>query len=191
MARKRIPSPEWSCQLPRKPQPGVDRGWDARRGKSSTIQSLRRSDSKNAGRVPDTSAQAALDQYRADLRPLLQDGNSIQTEPDRALWWTYAGGQINQTLKYRLQFHHDWKIVADNFRLKIEGDSVSSTTQSLAIAHLSDDAFWNEPSTKRFICEQLPEYRLSKFQQALPESYSLEMISDYLLDIPGAVLFLQ
>ena len=145
------------------------------------------------GSIPytDASAQAALEQYRADLRPLLQDGNSIQTEPDRALWWTFAGGQINQTLKYGLQFHHDWKIVADNFRLKIEGDSVSSTTLSLAIAHLSDDAFWNAPSTKHFICEQLPEYRLSKFQQALPERYSLEMISDYLLDIPGAVLFLQ
>lgn len=145
------------------------------------------------GSIPytDASAQAALDQYRADLRPLLQDGNSIQTEPDRALWWTFAGGQINQTLKYGLQFHHDWKIVADNFRLKIEGDSVSSTTLSLAIAHLSDDAFWNDPSTKHFIFEQLPEYRLSKFQQALPESYSLEMVSDYLLDIAGAVLFLQ
>lgn len=138
------------------------------------------------------SAQAALDECRADLKPLLQNSShSIQTEPDRALWWTFAGGQINHTLKYGLQFHHDWKIVADNFRLKIEGDSVSTTTLSLAIAKMSDDAFWNEPSTKRFIFEQLPEYRLSKFQQALPESYSLEMIGDYLLTIPRAVLFLQ
>jgi Lhr-like helicase len=138
------------------------------------------------------SAQAALDECRADLKPLLQNsGHSIQTEPNRVLWWTFAGGQINHTLKYGLQFHHDWKIVADNFRLKIQGDSVSATTLSLAIAQMSNDAFWNAPSTKRFIFEQLPEYRLSKFQQALPESYSLEMIGDYLLDIPGAVLFLQ
>ncbi len=56
---------------------------------------------------------------------------------------------------------------------------------------MSNDAFWNEPSTKRFLFEQLPEYRLSKFQKTLPESYSLEMISKYLLDIPGAVLFLN
>jgi ATP-dependent Lhr-like helicase len=76
-------------------------------------------------------------------------------------------------------------------KLKIEGDSVSPTTLNLAIAHLTNDVFWNEPSTKRFIFKQLPEYRLSKFQQALPESYSLEMLSDYLLDIPGAVLFLH
>lgn len=137
----------------------------------------------------DPLAQAALDRYRADLRPILQ-GDRIQTEPDRALWWTFAGGQINHTLKYGLQFRHDWKIVTDNFRLKIEGDSVSSTIAS-AITQMSNDAFWNEPLTKRFICQKLPEYRLSKFQQALPESYYLEMISDYLLDIPGTVLFLH
>jgi len=53
-----------------------------------------------------------------------------------------------------------------------------------------DHAFWNQLSTKRFIFEQLPEYRLSKFQQALPESYSLEIIGNYLLDIPRAVTFL-
>ena len=149
---------------------------------------------RTEGSIPyiDASAQAALDECRADLKPLLQGaGHSIQTEPDRALWWTFAGGQINHTLKYGLQFHRDWKIIADNFRLKIEGDSVSPTTLSLAIAQMSDNAFWNDPSTKRFIFEQLPEYRLSKFQQALPESYSLEMISHYLLDIPGAVLYLQ
>ena len=145
------------------------------------------------GSIPylDTLAQAALDECRADLKPLLQGSPSIQTEPTRLLWWTFAGGQINHTLKYGLQFHHDWKIVADNFRLKVEGDSISPTTLSLAIAQMSSKAFWNEPSTQRFIFEQLPEYRLSKFQKVLPESYSLEMISDYLLDIPGAVLFLQ
>ncbi len=45
-------------------------------------------------------------------------------------------------------------------------------------------------SIKRCIFEQLP-YRLSKFQQALPADYSLEMVSDYLLDIPGTIRFLQ
>ncbi len=145
------------------------------------------------GSIPylDTLAQAALDEYRADLRPLLQGGHRIQIESGRALWWTFAGGKINHTLKYAIQLYHNCSIVADNFRLKIEGDSVSPTTLKLAIAQISNDAFWNEPSTKRFICQQLPEYRLSKFQQTLPESYSLEIISNYLLDIPGAVLFLN
>ena len=108
---------------------------------------------------------------------------SRQTEGGRILWWTFAGGQINYTLKYGLQFHHDWKIVSDNFKIKIEGDSLSSGTLSLAITHLSDASFWKNPSTQRFILSQLPEYRLSKFQQALPDIYSIEMISNYLLDL--------
>ncbi len=60
------------------------------------------------GSIPynDASAQAALDQYRADLRPLLQGGNSIQTEPERVLWWTFAGGQINQTVPFLLTNAH-------------------------------------------------------------------------------------
>ncbi len=53
------------------------------------------------GSIPyiDILAQAALDEYRADLRPLLQGGHSIQIESGRALWWTFAGGQINHTIK--------------------------------------------------------------------------------------------
>jgi hypothetical protein len=117
--------------------------------------------------------------------------SSIQLETDRALWWTFAGGQVNHTLKYGLQFHHDWKIISDNFKLKIEGDSVGYATLSLAIAQMSTPTFWEAPATQRFILSQLPEYRLSKFQRALPEVYSLEMVSNYLLDIPGVIKFLK
>ncbi len=139
----------------------------------------------------DSLTQSVLEEYRADLRPLLQDTYGIQVEGNRLLWWTFAGGQINHTLKYGLQFHHDWKIIADNFRLKIEGDSVSLATVSLAIERMSHAEFWQHPSTTRFIFEQLPDYRLSKFQRALPDDYALEMISSYLLDISGTVRWLQ
>ena len=140
----------------------------------------------------DAKTQAVLDEYRSDLRPLITEvQSSIQLETDRSLWWTFAGGQINHTLKYGLQFHHDWKITSDNFKLKIEGDSVGYATLSLAIAQMSTSAFWEAPATQRFILSQLPEYRLSKFQRALPEVYSLEMISNYLLDIRGVINFLK
>jgi ATP-dependent helicase Lhr and Lhr-like helicase len=72
--------------------------------------------------------------------------------------------------------------MADNFRLKIEGDSVSLATFSLAIDRMSHSAFWQHPSTTQFILDQLPDYRLSKFQRALPNPYALEMISNHLLD---------
>ncbi len=140
----------------------------------------------------DATAQTALDEYRTDLGSLLsRSERSIKIEPDRALWWTFAGGQINHTLKYGIQFQEDWKIVSDNFGLKIEGSRLSPKSLYAAIAKMSTDDFWNDSSSKHFIRSQLPEYRLSKFQIALPEDYCSEMISDYLLDIPGTVRFLQ
>jgi len=139
----------------------------------------------------DAKTQAVLDEYRSDLRPLITEvQSSIQLETNQALWWTFAGGQINHTLKYGLQFYHDWKIIADNFKLKIEGDSVGYATLSLAIAQMSEPAFWKTPAIQHFLLSHLPEYRLSKFQRALPGIYSLEMINNYLLDILGTVQFL-
>ena len=133
----------------------------------------------------DPTAQAALDEYRSDLQPLLQK-TGIQFEDDRAVWWTFAGGQINHTLKYGLQFHHDWKVVADNFKLKIEGESLGVASLNLSIEQLSNMEFWHRSTLQEYIQSQLPQYRLSKFQQALPDLYSLEMIQNYLLDIPSA-----
>jgi ATP-dependent Lhr-like helicase len=51
--------------------------------------------------------------------------------------------------------------------------------------------FWTTPSTKQFIRDKLPDYRLSKFQNALPDDYSLEMINNYLLNIPGTINFIS
>jgi hypothetical protein len=31
----------------------------------------------------------------------------------------------------------------------------------------------------------MPNYRFSKFQQALPAAYAFEVVQSYLLDIPG------
>lgn len=141
----------------------------------------------------DTAAQDALAATRDDLGVQLQKGGGtcLQYEGERLLWWTFAGGQINHTLKYGLQYGHDWKIVTDNFRLKIEGDSLGPATFGLAMRRLRDERFWNDPSTQRFILSQLPNYRLSKFQDALPSDFSLEMVQAYLLDIPSTVTFIH
>ncbi|MUG98509.1 hypothetical protein F7734_41935 [Scytonema sp. UIC 10036] len=150
----------------------------------------------------DAKTQVVLDEYRFDIRPFILEGRaSIQMETDRVLWWTFAGGQINHTLKYGLQFHHDWMIVSDNFKLKIEGDSVGYATLTGAIrlqplslrliARMIHLEFWKAPDTERFIWSRLPDYRLSKFQKVLPFVYSLEMTGNYLLDISRTVQFLN
>jgi ATP-dependent helicase Lhr and Lhr-like helicase len=149
---------------------------------------------KSSENIPyiDNKTTPALDEYRFELQSLINSSETnIQIETARAQWWTFAGGQINHTLKYGLQFHHDWKITSDNFKLKIEGDSVGAATLSLAITKISEATFWENSNTQNFILSQLPEYRLSKFQRALPAFYSLEIISNYLLDIKGSISFLN
>jgi ATP-dependent helicase Lhr and Lhr-like helicase len=61
----------------------------------------------------------------------------------------------------------------------------------IAIARIKDINFWENSETQNFICSLLPEYRLSKFQRALPNIYSMEIIRHYLLDIVGTIQFLE
>jgi ATP-dependent Lhr-like helicase len=51
--------------------------------------------------------------------------------------------------------------------------------------------FWNAPDMRRALLARLPGYRLSKFQDCLPEVFALEVIGNYLLDTDGAVRWLE
>lgn len=137
-------------------------------------------------------AQSFLAEYREDIQSFFRSTKiSIQTDDDRLIWWTFAGGQINTTLKYGLQINHDWKITCDNFKIKIEGDSATAGMIMMQIKEISKANFWSNPFTEQYIRDHLPEYRLSKFQNTLPDDYSLEMISNYLLNIPGTIKFIS
>ncbi|MDJ0691188.1 MAG: DEAD/DEAH box helicase [Xenococcaceae cyanobacterium MO_188.B32] len=145
-------------------------------------------------RIPylNEKAQTFLDEWREELNPVLNHSElNIRIEPERVLWWTFAGGQINHTLKYGIQVQKDWKIIADNFKLKIEGNGFTPQSLRQIITNLSTDDFWQDSSTRSFIKANLPNYRLSKFQSALPTNNSLEMVESYLLDISQAIDFVR
>lgn len=149
---------------------------------------------KSEAKIPyiDTQTQQALDAARADIGPQLRSGSRcIQYESNRAIWWTFAGGRINHTLRYGLQYGHDWKIVVDNFSIKIEGDSVGPNTLNLSIRELKNQSFWDASSTQNFVAFELPDYRLSKFQQALPDAFAIEVVKDYLLDVSETTQYLS
>ena len=136
-------------------------------------------------------AATAMAEYREDFRELLRrTGHAIQLEEQGARWWTFAGGRINQTLRHALAQVGGWKIIADNFHLRIEGDGVTHETVTAAIARIAEDAFWSELPTWERIIAALPPYRLSKFQPALPPRFQQEMIGRYLLDLDGTRAFL-
>jgi ATP-dependent helicase Lhr and Lhr-like helicase len=140
----------------------------------------------------DSAAKHALSEKRLELGSSLSPkGLNLNVEPGRALWWTFAGGQINHTLRYGLMQFQDWKIISDNFCIRFEAENLSSQAIHDSLKHLKHAEYWNNESTQQFILNQLPNYRLSKFQQAMPDHYAREMISNYLLDLPGALRYLN
>jgi len=96
-----------------------------------------------------------------------------------------AGGRINHTLKYALEVTQGWKVVADNFFVKISGDGVNHTSIEAAVRELIVPGFWSEERL-RAMRGRIPEYRLSKFQDALPEAAVAEMLGGVFIDETGA-----
>ena len=83
-----------------------------------------------------------------------------------------------------------WKVVADNFQLRIEGDGITHESVRKAIGKMTSPEFWAAPDTRKAVLARLPAYRLSKFQDCLPELFALEVVERYLLDVEGTVRWL-
>lgn len=140
------------------------------------------------------SAQAQVEAHRADLegRGLYPFQHPcLETIEDGVTWWTYAGGQINNTLRYALRAcQPEWKIVPDNYKLRLKGEGADRGAVTKLIERLMDPEFWENPRLWAEIAEDLPNYRLSKFQPFMPEWVAREMVASFLLDIEGAWRFL-
>jgi ATP-dependent Lhr-like helicase len=128
---------------------------------------------------------------RDDLGELLRrPGRAFQLDDDVGRWWTFAGGRVNHTLKYGFEVVEGWKVVADNFQLRIEGHGVTHESAHAAIDRMCTAEFWTAAEMRKAVLARLPGYRLSKFQDCLPEPFALEVIENYLLDVSGTVAWL-
>jgi ATP-dependent Lhr-like helicase len=105
---------------------------------------------------------------------------AVQLTPGHAHIWTFAGGRINHTLRYIFALLGDFKVSSDNFQLRIEGNTVTHKGIKEVIQRMHEPEFWADRSVLQLILAALPEYRLSKFQRALPAEYSEEMVTQYL-----------
>jgi ATP-dependent Lhr-like helicase len=142
----------------------------------------------------DQAGTTAIAARRADLGKLLRSaGRSLPSQiAERAgHFWTFAGGQINHTLKYAIELTTGWKVIADNVQLRVEGAGITHTTLDEAIDKLRVPAFWASEETRKALFARVPDFRLSKFQQALPPACETEVVSMYLLDIEGTQRFLE
>ncbi|MCG5052505.1 MAG: hypothetical protein KA712_06060 [Myxococcales bacterium] len=100
---------------------------------------------------------------------------------------TFAGGRINATLRYALEaVEGAWKVVPDNFLIKLRGESVSRTRFEAALTKLREVEFWENEKLWKEVAESLPSYRLTKFQALMPPWVQREVVASYLLDVGGA-----
>ncbi len=78
-----------------------------------------------------------------------------------------ASGRVNHMYKYSFEILEGWKVVADNFQLRIEGDGVTHERVAAAIGRTDSPGFWEEPRIRTALLGKRPGYRLSKFQGCL------------------------
>jgi ATP-dependent Lhr-like helicase len=122
---------------------------------------------------------------REELGVLLREGTDTLVGAGEVTWLTFAGGRINLTIKYALQVLMGWEVVADNVRVRAKSNSILQGEWRAAVTALADREGWATLLPK--VRAALPEYRLSKFQRALPEWAQAEMVEAYLLDVDGVV----
>lgn len=102
-------------------------------------------------------------------------------------WHTFAGGRINSTLRYALgSIGGDWKILPDNFRIRVTADNLAPAEFNLALEQIRQPDFWENDDLWQQIADGLPNYRLSKFQPLMPDWVQREMVGDFLLEVPGS-----
>jgi ATP-dependent Lhr-like helicase len=138
----------------------------------------------------DARAASSLSEWRGELGQLLKRRSPTQFDGDVLTWWTFAGGRINQTLKYALEWKGGWKVVPDNFAIKVSGDGLGFERFEEVLRELRDPAFWEASETRTRLLAMVPEYRLSKFQRVLPDRLQVEMLGAYLLDFEGTAAML-
>ena len=94
-------------------------------------------------------------------------------------------------MKYAILYQSGFSIILNNYYLKIKGGRETIKIFSEMINKMKEDGFWDDTELKRSMIKMLPEHRLSKFQECLPEMYQSDLIAKAYLDIPGTKQFLS
>ncbi|MGY1900766.1 DEAD/DEAH box helicase [Nocardia gipuzkoensis] len=136
----------------------------------------------------DEAASRVLVEHRASMREIVgSKRGGIEFDEKEVRWWTFAGGRINATLRYALEaVASDWKVIPDNFLIKVRGEDLDRQRFRDALAKLAEPEFWEDDRLWAEIAESLPSYRLSKFQPLMPPWVEREVVASHLLDVGGA-----
>jgi len=148
--------------------------------------------SNEAFKYVKSNALDVLKEFRADLQAVLETtGPALAFTEDSTTWWTFAGGKVNQTLRYAINIEGGWTVRADNFKLEIKAGLAQRERIKQVLKTLISPSFWRDDRLLDKYMSRLPDYRLSKFQKVLPKAQSMEFIGSFLLDFPQTQTFLN
>jgi ATP-dependent Lhr-like helicase len=139
----------------------------------------------------DPVGQKEWDAMRQDQRKLLASAFAPHERDDKGiLWYTFAGGTVNNTLRFALRVELDVEVQATNETVKILDNEISEPAFEALIARMAVPDYWTDPELLNSMIALMPEYRLSKFQDYLPAPYQLQLVADTILDVPSVQRFL-
>lgn len=133
-----------------------------------------------------------LQDLRDDKRAFLSsDFAPVEQDEKGILWYTYAGGYVNNTLRYALKQELHLDVQATDQLIKIPSETLLLQEFHQVLEKISQPSYWSDTEVLKTITAQMPDYRLSKFQPYLPEILSLKLVADTILDVENTLRFLK
>lgn len=140
----------------------------------------------------DAAAQDVLAETRALHATWLPRAPlALQELPQQCRWWTYAGYRINNTLRLLLGHLLGVTLTANNYYLGFDPSELTPEGLALQWKKLLRPEFWADPQLELQLQELLPNWRLSKFQDALPPWARREVLAQHWLDLPATRAWVQ
>jgi len=140
----------------------------------------------------DVKANTLLESIRDDRQAFLSSKFApIEHDEKGLIWWTWAGGNINNTLRTIFKIELKADVQASNEYVKVKHNSLTSKSYLDTIKKISDPQYWNDPELLKTINTMAPNYHLSKFQPYLPDELRLRLVADTIFDVEGTLAFLK
>jgi ATP-dependent helicase Lhr and Lhr-like helicase len=140
----------------------------------------------------DIEAKGLLEAMREDRQAFLSSQFApIALDEKGMIWWTWAGGNINNTLRTIFKIELKTEVHASDEYVKIKSGNISFKQYQETINKISDPNYWDDPELLKKIHSMVPNYHLSKFQPYLPEELRLRLVADTIYDVEGTVAFLK
>ncbi|BFL81980.1 hypothetical protein LFREDSHE_04300 [Shewanella baltica] len=140
----------------------------------------------------DFQAKELLEAIREDQQDYLSDEFApIEHDDKGMIWWTWAGGNINNTIRTVLKIELGIDIQVSNECIKVKSDTLIIHKLREVIKKISEPTYWDSLELLREIYSMVPNYHLSKFQPYLPEDLKLKLVADKVFDFEGTIDFLK